>query len=546
MSSLAEESVEPPPPTGQGPDGTEPFDSAVGSVGKGAFVLVLATTMFILLGFFARILIARELSVAAWGEFSLGLALSSLLAIVVALGLPNAVSRALSYEVEPTARRHIVRVTLLASLLSALAGSVAVFLAAPYLAAAFHDAGLTFVFELFAPSIGFSVVSTVVAAYFQGLEKVGPNAIFNLGLNPALFLGFLGLSFAARGGFPGILVAYTASAGLACAAIGAFAWVRLPKAIAGASAPHEPDPSGRVSLLTMTVTLFGTASMNLLTQYADTLILGVFWSTAVVGLYSAGMTLARLFVAGSTALLYIYLPVSSRLRRTRDYATLRSSYVTSARWVMVMTLPVFCVFFFDPVGTIGLVFGANYTGAVLALRILTVASFLSVIIGPANAGLSGLGHPSANFGFASTALVLNVALSLALIPTFGLLGAAVAWSVARLVYTGSCLVFLWVRYRVTPFAGHFLRPLVLGFALLAPVFYLAARLPTSVIYLGPLVVVAFVVAGLAVPWTNSVERGDMLLLRSLQRVTGFRSQALERYLEGHQAALPVAVAATTP
>ena len=515
-----------PPPAAQ-------LESAVRSVGRGTIALVISTALFVVLGFVSRVTIAHLVSVQQWGEFSLGLALSSLLGIVVALGLPNAVSRALSYESDWAARRRIVRSTLLAALASGAGGSAVIFVLAGSLAGAFHDPNLTVVFQLFAPSIGFTVVSSVLAAYFQGMERVGANAVFNLGLNPALFLAFLGLSFALHGRFVGILAAYLLSAGVACLALAFYTWRALPKALERSVHATEADPSGHVSLLAMTISLFGAGSLNLLTQYADTLILGVFWTTAVVGLYSAGMTLARLFVAGSTALLYIYLPVSTRLRRSRDFGALRSTYVTSARWVTVMTLPVFVVFFFDPAPTLGAVFGGSYTSAVLALRILSVASFLSVIIGPSNAALSGLGHPVANMAAAGTSLGMNVALSLLLIPTWGLLGAAVAWSVARLVYTNLCLLVLWKEYRVTPFASHYLRPIALTLLVLIPVFVLLPVGAAHPLLLLPLAALAIGVTLAAIPLTNSVDPGDLILLDSVLRTLHLGLPSLRRFLERH-------------
>jgi O-antigen/teichoic acid export membrane protein len=528
------------PPARESPAGPgSSHDQTMRTLGRGVVTLVISTVLFVLFGFFARVTIARVVSISQWGEFSLGLALSQFLGIVIALGLPSAVSRALSYEPDVVARRHLVRTTLLAAVVSAIAGSAVVYALAGVLARGFHDPGLTIVFQLFAPAIGFTVLSAVFAAYFQGVERVGANAWFNQALNPALFLAFLAVALFAHTGFFGILVAYCASAAAACAALAVYTWRTLPTALAHNPSTLESDPSGHVSLLKMTITLFGAGSLNLLTQFADTLILGVFWSTAVVGLYAAGMTLARLFLAGASALVYIYLPVSARLRRTRDYEALRRTYVTSARWVTVITLPVFFVFFFDPGATLGFVFGANYAGGVLALRILSLASFASVIIGPANSGLSGLGHPGANMAAAGTSLIVNVGLSFALIPTWGLIGAAIAWSVARIVYTFLCLGYVWRLYAVTPFTGRFARPLLLSFVVLTPIFLLVPVPGGSVVMLLGLAAIALAVAVLAIPLTRSVETGDLALFDSLERATGLRLAGIRRYLESHLAAEPV-------
>src|SRR5579871_110473 len=140
-------------------------------LGRGTSIMILSTLLLLILNFVARVVIARGVSPMQWGEFSLALALTGMLGIMAALGLPNAIARALAFERTGAGRWKLIRAATIAAVVSSSVGSLAVFLAAPWLAQGFHDPNLTLVFRLFAVSVAMIVVSMVVAAFFQGMER---------------------------------------------------------------------------------------------------------------------------------------------------------------------------------------------------------------------------------------------------------------------------------------------------------------------------------------------------------------------------------------
>ena len=77
---------------------------------------------------------------------------------------------------------------------------------------------------------------------------------------------------------------------------------------------------------------------------------------------------------------------------------------------------------------------------------------------PSTSTLGGLGETRSVLRWTAVSTVCNFALCFALIPSFGMVGAAVAWSVARLVFPALCLVQIYVQHGVTPFRSHFNRP----------------------------------------------------------------------------------------
>jgi O-antigen/teichoic acid export membrane protein len=261
-----------------------------------------------------------------------------------------------------------------------------------------------------------------------------------------------------------------------------------------------------------------------------------------VGLYSSAMTLARLLLVGNGALTYIYLPVAARLKREGAYDAIRSTYVTGTRWILAITIPMFFLFAFLPALSLRAVFGSLYTGGAVALDILVIGSFLSVIEGPANSCLAGMGYARSLLLTTILSAMVNLVLSFALIPTFGLVGAAVAWAVARAIYPGVGAYLLWRSDRITPFRPIFTIPLAVTLLVGCPIFFalrfvhLSSWTVVPLFFLGTLIYIGAVLA------TRSVERGDLVAFRALQKRLGWKlprlDRFMERYLSRAEAALP--------
>ncbi|MCI4338055.1 MAG: oligosaccharide flippase family protein, partial [Thermoplasmata archaeon] len=287
-------------------------------------------------------------------------------------------------------------------------------------------------------------------------------------------------------------------------------------------------PRGMMSL---SLSLWGVTTLSYVTAYIDTLILGVYRPEATVGVYAAALTLGRLLLAANGALTYIYLPVTARLQSNRDFDSIRSTFVTSTRWILVVTVPLFLLFFALPTQSLIAVYGSAYSSGSLALAIVTAGSLISVAVGPVNACLAGLGMTRWLLLTAVVSAGINTALSFGLIPIFGLNGASVAWTVARVAYPVSGLAGLYVAHRIHPFTRTLLAPLLLTVGIGVPLFYLIGWMgaPNWVVF--PLYGVGVLLYLGATFLTRSVERGDLVLCRFIERGVGRPLPFLVRLLE---------------
>jgi O-antigen/teichoic acid export membrane protein len=486
------------------------------TVTKGTLFLLVATLLFVLLNFVSRVVIVRSISPDEWSAFSWSLTLAGFLAAFGTLGLPNAIARSLSYANSDSERRSMVRGTLLLGGAAGVVLAVSLFLAGPWVGAQLGQADIGIALQFLSIAVASTIASNLIASIFQGYEDVTPNALIGQILTPLLFVTFLVVAFVRPGGvtFHDALLAYAASTVLGLGLALGYMALRLPRRLP--SGPHAPWAFPR--LLLFAVPLFAASILSSLSSNGDTLVLGLFFPTAV-GAYSASLTLARLLQVGIGAAAYIFLPVTTRLFRSGDMDSIGVTYATVTKWMVLFSLPLFVLFFFLPSRSLGFVYGPNYQTIIAPLEITVVGAFASTLFGPGSATQVALGQTRLVAINYATAAAVDVGLAFWLVPLYGSVGSAIAWTSAAALVSGLSLAELALISGIHPFRAHSLVPLALTGI---PVGLLLGLLHPTLPYWS-LPVVGLAVAGLfvlIVMATRSVDRGDRLLLEVIERLLG--------------------------
>lgn len=496
------------------------------TVTRGTLILLIGTLGFVIENFLSRVILARAMSPHQWGEFSLGLVLAGLLATAGALGLPQALARNLPLATNDAERRGMVRTAFVIITPAAAVVTGLMFATAWPLTTYFHSPVLAQTVTFFALAVAFSIFSSLIAAVFQGYEDVRPNAFFNQILGPTMFIVFLAIG---EGIIPTALPyayalgSYVVSTGVTLAVLGVFAARRLPRLL-----PRGPrDPTVGARLFRFAIPLFVVGVGTFLSTSGDTLVLGLASTSTVVGLYTPPLSLARLLLVGIGALAYIFLPVTSRFVRRGDLDAVRITYATATKWVLVTSLPLFLLFFFLPNLSLGFVYGAQYLTSPLPLQVLVLGAFGSTLVGPSVMAQVGFGQTRLLVYNTLVMAAADLVLSVALIPPYGALGAAIAWAVASLLGPLLSAVELAVFNDVHTFHLHYLVPLGVTAVPLALFF---TFVPLT-IHLWELPVILVLIIGLyiaVVLLTRSVDDGDRLLLEAVEGLLGRRIPLVRR------------------
>ncbi|MCI4322801.1 MAG: oligosaccharide flippase family protein [Thermoplasmata archaeon] len=507
---------------------------ALNSVTRGTLILFIGTLAFVGLNFVLRVILARSLTVTEFGDYSVGLSLAGLLISFGNLALPQAVARNIPYVATDDERRGVIRAGFLFVLPMAAAVAGLMLVVAYLLDVRYNAPALGEAVAIFAPAVAGSIIGTQIASVFQGLEDVRPNALFIQLLNPALVIGFLVVAALLPYGtstnvgpihltYANALYAYLAANAITVLGLVIYYWRRLPKRLV-----HGPSAPGMSRhILLFAAPLLAVAVLAYVDGNADTLILNYFHSGSV-GPYVAALTMARLLQVGLSALGYILLPVIARYARVDDTATTKTTYVTATKWTLLTSLPLFLVFFALPTISLDLVYGAAYAGPAVPLQILILGSMIAVLVGPASATQVAFGQTRALLYNTMAAALADVLLALWLVPTYGSLGAAIAWGTAAALAPTLSMIQLGLTKGVHPFERHYVVPLVLT---AVPVGLALTLLHgTGPLWLLPLLVLASAGAFIGViVLTRSIDEGDRMLLGAVEGLLHFRLPLVRRF-----------------
>lgn len=400
-----------------------------------------------------RVVIGRLLSPDAYGEVSLGIALLLFTTTLAMAGCSQGVSRFIPRYDDVEDRRGVwvsgMAVTM------GLAGlfALGMVVGAEWIASLFFetDVAVTFI-RILGLSVPFIVGFRIAISGVRGYENTVYYTLAHDFVDPFVRIGLIVVLLLAGMGIVAAGIAYLLAA-VATFVLAHYFLNRLMP-LFGAYRTHTRE------LVRFSAPLVVSTVVGVLLTQTDTLMLGFFRTSQEVGLYSAAYPLASGLLVVLTAFGFLYLPIASRLDADGDRDAVNDIYATTTKWVYLVTFPAFVLFVVFPADVLTLVFGTDYTGAATILPILAVGFFLSAAAGRDRETLSALGSTTWIAIGNAAGLALNIVVNVALIPRFGILGAAAA-SVSSLltVHLIICGV-LWLEYGIPPLSSEAVRTYV--------------------------------------------------------------------------------------
>ena len=155
---------------------------------------------------------------------------------------------------------------------------------------------------------------------------------------------------------------------------------------------------------------------------------------------------------------------------------MKEIYQLSTKWIFVASLPlfIFLMLFSNPML---MLFGSEFDNG-LALKILTVGIMIQAFFGLGSSSLTMSGFSNLNLLNVLVALAVNIIMNIILIPQYGIVGAALATSIALLII--SCLRFFENYYilNLNIFSLKLIKPIIsaaltIGLTILSKKYFLS-------------------------------------------------------------------------
>jgi O-antigen/teichoic acid export membrane protein len=373
--------------------------------------------------------LARGMSPAGYGTYTLAFNIVMVLATLAQLGLPTLIvwetARAdadgAAGRAKGIARFALAATTALVAVISAAAG----------VALLGNLAGASAVLRT-TLAVGLAAAPAVVVAGWAGAVLRGHRRVV-LGRAPHLRMvaSGAGVLVLAGGGVGtwltpvGIMTVHGVAAWMAAGATLGLLLATRPAG--GGTQPARYDPRGWTAALGP---LTATALLTMINARADALVLGALASDAALGQYRAAWQAAMIAGLDTTVVQLVIAPYIARFHALGDHARVQRSLTLAARAVLGVAVPVALALTLSGASLLAAVFGPAYALAAPVAALLAAGRPSTAAFAGATTALDMTGHAEATVRATAVAAGINVAGNLLLIPLAGAIGAAVATSVS--------------------------------------------------------------------------------------------------------------------
>ncbi|HDD72740.1 MAG TPA: hypothetical protein ENG00_01455, partial [Candidatus Aenigmarchaeota archaeon] len=248
--------------------------------------------------------------------------------------------------------------------------------------------------------------------------------------------------------------------------------------------------------------------------------------------YNIALITSGLLMVFLSSFRYIFSPVMSELYGKNNINGFRTVYRSMCKWLFMIVFPVLLLMIFFPDNVLGILFGKEAVKASAPFIILSLGFFLFSVFGLSNTVVFVVGKTKTLMLITSVCSVTNLVLNILLIPLIGINGAAMATSISFTLISIMGVAFCYRYTGLYPVQRVYLKPTISGLASLA-VFYGLIKTVianTSWYVLIPSLPLFILLYGFLILAMKGLDKNDLMILRTLERKTGMRSEFLRRII----------------
>jgi O-antigen/teichoic acid export membrane protein len=405
---------------------TQSFKSEIATISRQSGVVFAGTIFTAVLGYVFKVYLARVLGAENLGLYALGMTMVSFIGMINTFGLPDSAVRFVAlYSVFKK----------VAALQAFLWNGAWVLLAANLIFAAllvkggpwfvtgfYHAPQLTRYLPLFAVIMIAGAFNSFLGKVLAGYKEVGRRTLITRFLASPLTMVFAILLISLGAGLWGYLLAQVAGAMIVMALL--ISVVRRLTPVAA----RKPDLTNlwiESEVWLFSAATFGIGLMEFFMGQSDRVALGYYRGVHQVGVYAVAAALVAYESIALQSVNQIFAPVIADIHARGELVLLGRLFQTLTKWMLALTLPlaIVMVVYAHPIMRI---FGHEFESGWPILIIGTCGQLVNCGVGSVGCLLFMSGNQRRLMSVQAVMAVLMVVLCIALVPIWGMVGAAVA------------------------------------------------------------------------------------------------------------------------
>jgi O-antigen/teichoic acid export membrane protein len=475
------------------------------------------------LAYLYGIIIGRFLGAEILGLYFLALVVMQLANAICRIGLPEGLLRFIAIHMGsgdyPRAKATIFSAIFLGSVTSILAGTLLFLFAEPLSVHILRQPDLAFYVRWFAVSLPFFSVFILILNATQALKRMELVILSRDVLQPVLMFSLaLAGVYLIRASATTFLAAHVISMVIALGAAVYFLKRACSDLFEAAVSVYE----WRI-LLAFTLPIAAGDVAHYLFRWSDTLLLSFFESASEIGIYNAALRTTLLLNLLAMSVNALYAPIIADHHHHQRTQEMEAILKTLIRWCLTLALPLVAAMALLASDILRL-WGPEFSSGSTVLVILGISQLTFITSNILAFTLLMSGRQYVELGNTCFVAALNIILSLALIPRYGIAGAAVAMLISQTVVLTMRSLEIHHILGLHLYTAKYIKPLIalIPFLLLVMPFRQAiANLMLALCFgVEPLSVATtfllLVTLYLAIVYLLGLEREDVAVWRELQ------------------------------
>lgn len=429
------------------------------TIARGAGIVFIGTIIGTGLKYLFELLIARQLGASLFGLFFLGIAVYRIGEVLATLGMQSGVLRYVAIFFGELDWKRIkgtillsVKVVVFSSLITSI---TLIIFSKPISINIFNRIELSIVLKLLAIAIPFSAITTIFVFSFQAFKilkyKIYVKEIFEP-LSRIILLAFI-ISL----GWKLLGIIYVFIIPILLGTILSFLY--LKKIFPQIYNKKLQSVYEFRKIFNFSWPLYFVGFLNSIFLWASTLLIGYFKTSQDVAIYNAAYRTALLGQVVLFSFNSIFAPIISDLFNRKEYNQLEKLFKLTAKWVFSFSFPLFLLIVIFA-KQILLLFGKEFIEGAPSLIILSIAQLINSGTGSSGFMISMTGRPKINLFNTIFTLIINIILSLILIPKYGFFGAAIATGISISLINILRILEVYLLFKIHPYRIDFLKSII--------------------------------------------------------------------------------------
>jgi len=490
------------------------------SLAKTSVIVFIGLFFTKLFTYLYRILVARHFGSEIYGLFSLSLIILGISVTFSSLGLGDGVIRFISLyrgKNEENKIRYVFSFSMKFTIYSGIVSAILLFFLAEFISInIFHNENLIIFIKVFSITLPFLLVLGVFLAVLRGFEEITWHSltanIIQSSLKFVLLLLLILLGFDSNS----VVYAYAIAIFLTFIFSYFICITQIPLIFTKYRLKKITKFHIRSSILSYSWPIMFSGMIVSIFYWTDSFLIGFFKNAIQVGHYNVVVPIVFFLLLAPDLFIQLFLPLVTKEYNKNNLEVIKELSKQVAKWVLIINLPIFIIIFTFPGVIINLLFGKEYLGVEMVLRILSIGGIFSSFTSILTSLISMIGKTKIILINLVSVSIVNFILNWFLIPKYGMVGAAISTTFSWILLS-FILMFEVKKYtKIIILRRKMLIIILISLIPFFILFYLIDLFKINIITMILIVIVFLIIYIILMILTKSFDRNDILILKSIK------------------------------